>query len=453
MNVWELSQKLLFPHPPTQHFNPTVIPQIELNSMRLQEEKRESREHSQKSPQIQVREGQTSRLRQPPHQRSCQDVRMDPHYQKPPHYSQIQHHRSVPQPAIEVNEIGPTIQQGVIQCPVQRGTQSTDVRQMNAAPLVDTRQTVARVPSSNTTDASVVLDPVEDGRNRQPEQERDPNHNGYVLNCVHKNRPLTLNDVARPVFVNHYYAGELFIPTTSKKLIKLDECDASTDNSIRNIQLQGTECECREYSRNSPARQQQARIENRNSQPKENNSDMHSKFPEQSRNSLRTAAASQKGVPMQGERNINRGIHSKFTEHSQHSLGALNIGKSRVQATDQINSHQIPLTGYENFVKSYKRYPVSRDPMTVQLTGLDNISSSALLDLPNINTNLPPPLVLNPSPHHQINQMEITNPGQVTNSEILKSIQSITEVMQQQLLLNSKTTEQGIVQTASLSKK
>ena len=46
--------------------------------------------------------------------------------------------------------------------------------------------------------------------------------------------------------------------------------------------------------------------------------------------------------------------------------------------------------------------------------------------------------------------MELSNPGQVTNSEILKSIQSITEVMQQQLLLNSKTTEQGIVQTASL---
>ena len=46
--------------------------------------------------------------------------------------------------------------------------------------------------------------------------------------------------------------------------------------------------------------------------------------------------------------------------------------------------------------------------------------------------------------------MESTNPGQVTNSEILKSIQSITEVMQQQLLLNRKTTEQGTVQMASL---
>ena len=92
--------------------------------------------------------------------------------------------------------------------------------------------------------------------------------------------------------------------------------------------------------------------------------------------------------------------------------------------------------------------------MTVQLTGVDNVSSSMLLDLPNVNTNLPPPLLSNPSPHHhhhnQVHQVEVNNPGQVTNSEILKSIQSITEVMQQQLLLNSKTTEQGILQTASL---
>ena len=89
--------------------------------------------------------------------------------------------------------------------------------------------------------------------------------------------------------------------------------------------------------------------------------------------------------------------------------------------------------------------------MTVQPTGMDNVSSSALLDLPNVNTNLPPPLIPNPNPHYyQPHQTEVTNQGQVTNSEILKSIQSITEVMQQQLLLNSKTTKQGIVQTASL---
>ena len=126
-----------------------------------------------------------------------------------------------------------------------------------------------------------------------------------------------------------------------------------------------------------------------------------------------------------------------------------------MQATDQMSTRHIPLTGYENFRQELQTYPVSRDPMTVQPTGLDNVSSSVLLDLPNVNTNLPPPLLPNPSPHHhhhhnQVHQVEVNNPGQVTNSEILKSIQSITEVMQQQLLLNSKTTEQGIVQMASL---
>ena len=78
--------------------------------------------------------------------------------------------------------------------------------------------------------------------------------------------------------------------------------------------------------------------------------------------------------------------------------------------------------------------------MTVQPTGVGNVSNSAILDLPNVNTNLPPPLLPNPSSHyHQqhhnqvdLHQTEV-NPGQVTNSEILKSIQSITEVMQQQL--------------------
>ena len=60
-----------------------------------------------------------------PHQRSCQDVCMDPCYQKPPHYAEIHHHRPVPQMPVEINEIGPTIQQGVIQRPVQRDTHSS----------------------------------------------------------------------------------------------------------------------------------------------------------------------------------------------------------------------------------------------------------------------------------------------------------------------------------------
>ena len=85
---------------------------------------------------------------------------------------------------------------------------------------------------------------------RDRKQESDLGENGYVINCIHENRPFTVNDVGRPVFVNHYYAGEAFIPVINKKLIKLDECDMSTENSLRNTQLQGMEHESREHSQN-----------------------------------------------------------------------------------------------------------------------------------------------------------------------------------------------------------
>ena len=231
-----------------------------------------------------------------------------------------------------------------------------------------------------------------------PEQEGDPNHNDYVLNCIHKNRPLTLNDVARPVFVNHYYVGEAFLPATSKKLIKLDECDVLPENSLRNVQQQSAQCKYREHSQNLRMAQQQTGIEKGQVQQNGHNKDLHSDLPEDSQNSLRTMPVSRKAETIQKERNINRGIHSEFVEHSQQSLGILNIGRSRVQATDQMNTQQIPLTGYENFRQELQTYPVLRDPMTVQPKGLDNISSSAILDLPNVNTNLPPPLLPNPGP-------------------------------------------------------
>ena len=84
VNTQEANQRPLFPHPPVQHFNPTVIPQIETNTLGPQEEECESREHSQKSPQNQIKGIRTPMSKQLPHQRSCQDVCMDPHYQKPP---------------------------------------------------------------------------------------------------------------------------------------------------------------------------------------------------------------------------------------------------------------------------------------------------------------------------------------------------------------------------------
>ena len=232
----------------------------------------------------------------------------------------------------------------------------------------------------------------------------------------------------------------------------------STESSLKNAQPQGMECEYREHSQNSRTTQQPDKAE-RGQVQRHVNAALHSDLREVSQDLMRMTPVSRKTEAIQKESNANRGIHSKFVEHSQQSLGALNVGKSRVQATDQMSTQHIPLTGYENFHQELQTYPVSRGPMTVQLTGVENGSSPALLDLPNVNTNLPPPLLPNPSSHYhqqhhnQVHQMEVSNPGQVTNSEILKSIQSITEVMQQQLLLNilnSKMTEQGIVQTASL---
>ena len=68
------------------------------------------------------------------------------------------------------------------------------------------------------------------------------------------------------MFVNHYYAGEAFIPVTSKKLIKLDECDVSLENPLRNAQPQGTDREYREHFQNSRIPQQRNGIERRQGQ-------------------------------------------------------------------------------------------------------------------------------------------------------------------------------------------
>ena len=80
VNPQERPQQPLFPHPPVQRYNPTVIPQIAVHNLTLQREECESREHSRKSPQNQMKEVWTPMSKQLPHQKSCQDVRMDPHY-------------------------------------------------------------------------------------------------------------------------------------------------------------------------------------------------------------------------------------------------------------------------------------------------------------------------------------------------------------------------------------
>ena len=326
VNPQERPQQPLFPHPPVQRYNPMVIPQIAMHNLTLQEEERESREHSRKSPQNQMKEVRTLMSKQFPHQLSCQDVRMDPHYQKPPQYAEINYHRLSPQTPVEVNEIGPTIQQGVIQHPVQRHTQAAGERTRGPTVPVNAQQTT-NVPSLQINGNSGTCE----------KQESDPDQNGYVFNCIHENRPFTVNDVGRPVFVNHYYAGEAFIPVTSKKLIKLDECDVSTEISLKNALPQGMECESREHSQNSRIIQQMGKAEREQVQ-QHGNAAVHSDLREDSQNSLRMTSVSRNTEAIQKTSNANRGIHSELIEHSQQSLGALNVGKSRVQAADQMST-------------------------------------------------------------------------------------------------------------------
>ena len=288
VNTQETNQRPLFPHPPVQHFNPTVIPQIRSNTLGPQEEECESREHSRKLPQNQRKEVRTPMSKLLPHQRSCQDVRMDPPYQKPPQYAEINYHRPSPQTAIEVNKIGPTIQQGVIQRPVQRHMQATGGRSTGSTVPVNAQQTMS-VPNLQITGNRG----AQEG-DRIPKQEGGPDQNGYVFNCIHESRQLTLNDVGRPVFVNHYYVGEAFIPVTSKKLIKLDDCDVLSEDSLRNVQQQGTLREYREHSQNSRMTQQQTGLEKGQVQQNGHNRELHSNLREDSRNSLRSTPASRK---------------------------------------------------------------------------------------------------------------------------------------------------------------
>ena len=290
----------LFPHLPVQRYNPMVIPRMQMHNVTPQREKRESGEHSRKSPQHQMREVQSTMSQQLPHQRSCQDVRMDPRYQEPPQYAEINHHRLSPQNPVEVNKIGPTIQQGVIQRQVQRHIQPTE----------GPRRPTVTVNAQQMTGVHSLQ--INDRK-----QESDLEENGYVINCIHENRPFTVNDVGRPVFVNHYYAGEAFIPATNKNLIKLDECDVSTEISMRNAQPQAIECEFGEHSRNSQIMQQTAKAERKQ---RRENAAIHSELREDSQNSLKITSVSRNTEDSQKKSNSNKGIHSEFIEQSQQSL-------------------------------------------------------------------------------------------------------------------------------------
>ena len=232
-----------------------------------------------------------------------------------------------------------------------------------------------------------------------------------------------------------------------------------------NRQVQGGNCEYVEHSRNSlkmQPREQNGRRGGTTEKLQRQDRGFHSESMEHSRNSLRPPATREKEGDYMLTDNCQArgGLHSEFIEPSRISLKAMSVGKSRVQATDRVELQQVPLTGYEQFPQEMQAYPVSREPVTVQPTNHDN--NSTLLDLPNVQANLPPPLT--PQRLNQVSTGSVDGTAQtvrveeeatreanvVSNTDNLESIQNITKVMQQQLMFNSKAAEQGIIQTASL---
>ena len=356
----------------------------------------------------------------------------------------------------------PTIQRDIIQCPVQK-SQPPAGEQMsrNVLHLGERPQSNSMLPGQEWGRVNQPSGSQQEGIGTLPQNEVYLNPDNQVSDHVRGYRPFPMNEVARPVFVNHYYAGEAV--ATNRKLIRLEDCDVSMENSVLGQQAQGGSCKHVEHLQNSPKVQPGGQIgmsteaENLQRQSRE----FHSESLEQLQNSLRPLVSAEKGdasVPMINCPAKGR-FHSEFVEPSQNSQEAVSIGKSWIQATDFVNLQQVPLTGYEQFPQEIQTYPVSRNPVTVQPTSHDN--NSALLDLPNVQTNLPAPLTPRQL-HHSSAQPDLTVPtirnqeetareaNLVSNTDILESIQNITKVMQQQLIFNSKTAEQGIIQTASL---
>ena len=195
----------LFPQPPTQHFQAPVIPPTEGRNIRHPVQR-------------------LSHI-----QRGSQDVRMDPCFQPPPpHYSQIQQHQRIQAPLVEINELGPTIQQGVIQRHVRGNQQNKEIRLS------------ARAVSQNGIDdnSSPTPDPEESERGRSSL------HNGKSFSEGYQ---LALNEVPRPVFVNYYYAGEALVTGMNKRYIRLDECDISLESVAGIQQTQSPNCKSTEH--------------------------------------------------------------------------------------------------------------------------------------------------------------------------------------------------------------
>ena len=103
--------------------------------------------------------------------------------------------------------------------------------------------------------------PEENGGDRLPTHNENSFPEGYVRNCIQEGRQLSLNDVARPVFMNHYYAGEPIVPVMNKRYIRFDECDVSSESAVgiqqpqsMNVSLQNIRGNRWQYNNQYPVR-------------------------------------------------------------------------------------------------------------------------------------------------------------------------------------------------------
>ena len=111
---------------------------------------------------------------------------------------------------------------------------------------METQQINSSLQKQNQDRGNLTSDPQQNGRDRLPGNEGYLDPGNRVIDSARGCKSFSLSEVARPVFVNHYYVGESMM--TNKKLIRLEECDVSIENSTLNRQAQGNSCECVENS-------------------------------------------------------------------------------------------------------------------------------------------------------------------------------------------------------------
>ena len=143
--------------------------------------------------------------------------------------------------------MGPTIQRGVIQCLVQK-SQSTvgEPISRNVLHLGERPQSNSMLPGRELGRVNQASGSQQEGIGTLPENGVYVNSDDQVIDLVRGYRPFPMNEVARPVFINHYYAGESV--ATDGKLIRLEDCDVSVENSVLGRQAQGGSCEYVERS-------------------------------------------------------------------------------------------------------------------------------------------------------------------------------------------------------------